>query len=584
MILQQLYADADAIYESVTGHDLPPPMFDEEVVHWIVPLDRDGNFAGEMIWIDTRHEVPHNYGRSSDVVPNLLVDTAGYALGILDNNAAKKHAAFKDLLRGCVEKTKDPLAGAVLAFLDASGLPEGKVPKNLKCDATGKHRIAFTVNGAWPTNSPAVRDYWDDLTRRQCKGVDKQQGHCLVSDQPGPVESVLSCDISIGGESAPLISMNEASANSYGFSQALNGAVSRDAAERFTKALRTLMRGKQTSLRVSELTYVYWTRRGADEDVNACLEAPNTDLLDKLMKRGLFAGERVVSPAPEQFYALALSGNKTRVVFRDWLKTTLPEAKRNLTRWLKAQEIVDAATGEGEVLFGINRLAKSLYRQVPGKPPPKIPARVTRALLRTALHGDALPPDLLAKAVTRCRAAHQVSDARAALMKAALAARKENETTMSAGLDETNADPPYVCGRLLAVLDNIQYRALGKVNVTVVDRYFSAATATPQTVLTTLVKRAKKAHLPKIRRAIGWGACQREEGAIENLLGLLSPGSTAENPAMEAMPASLGPDGQAIFLLGYYHQRARYTKERNERIAEAQRLKAAKPTEPKKEN
>jgi CRISPR-associated protein Csd1 len=117
----------------------------------------------------------------------------------------------------------------------------------------------------------------------------------------------------------------------------------------------------------------------------------------------------------------------------------------------------------------------------------------------------------------------------------------DEELTM---LDETNAQPAYVLGRLFAMLESLQYAAQGRTNVTIADRYYGAASSTPNTVFP-LLERLSRHHLHKLRGERAGQAVNIEKriGAILDLL-----------PA-QPFPAVLGMEEQGLFALGYYHQR-----------------------------
>ena len=66
-------------------------------------------------------------------------------------------------------------------------------------------------------------------------------------------------------------------------------------------------------------------------------------------------------------------------------------------------------------------------------------------------------------------------------------------------LDLSNHEPAYLCGRLLAVLDAIQSRALNNPNTTIVDRFYGSASSAPASVFGTLLHGAQ-AHLSKLRK------------------------------------------------------------------------------------
>lgn len=116
---------------------------------------------------------------------------------------------------------------------------------------------------------------------------------------------------------------------------------------------------------------------------------------------------------------------------------------------------------------------------------------------------------------------------------------------MSEGLDVTRADPAYLCGRMLAVFARLQHLALGPTNATIVDRYYGAASTAPVTVFGQLVHLAQS-HLKKLAGSRK-GAAVNIEKDIEEILSKLGQ-----------WPRQLPLQEQAVFALGYYHQRAEY--------------------------
>ena len=111
-------------------------------------------------------------------------------------------------------------------------------------------------------------------------------------------------------------------------------------------------------------------------------------------------------------------------------------------------------------------------------------------------------------------------------------------------LDIDNRDPGYVLGRLFATLESVQRAALGgKVNATIRDRYYGAASATPASVLPVLLRNAQS-HFSKVRKEKP-GLAVNLERQTDAIMALL--------PA--AFPKTLGLEEQGRFAIGYYHQR-----------------------------
>ena len=113
-------------------------------------------------------------------------------------------------------------------------------------------------------------------------------------------------------------------------------------------------------------------------------------------------------------------------------------------------------------------------------------------------------------------------------------------------LDPQNLSPAYRLGRLFSVLEKIQEEASPGLNATIRDRYYGAASSTPVSVFTTLL-RLKNHHLGKLSnrgRAVN----------LERLIGEIMDG-------LLDFPKHLTLPEQGRFALGYYHQRqAFFTK------------------------
>ncbi len=121
--------------------------------------------------------------------------------------------------------------------------------------------------------------------------------------------------------------------------------------------------------------------------------------------------------------------------------------------------------------------------------------------MRAILSG--LPyPETLYVCMRRIRAEQDVTYPRAALIKACInrKTRRDNPATeeeLHVSLDPANSNMGYRLGRLFAVLEKVQEEASPGLNATIRDRYYGAASSTPVTVFSNLLKLSKH-HLAKI--------------------------------------------------------------------------------------
>jgi CRISPR-associated protein Csd1 len=168
---------------------------------------------------------------------------------------------------------------------------------------------------------------------------------------------------------------------------------------------------------------------------------------------------------------------------------------------------------------------------------------------------------LLYQAVRRNRAEQKVTRQRAALIKLVLLSQSpitQEHSMIHLDLENTNA--AYRCGRLLAVLAEVQRQAQGK--AVIVDRFFGTASAAPASVFGRLLRGAQP-HFAKLERDKRGVAIRLQERLEEVMSGLTQ------------FPHTLTLEEQALFALGFYHQRA---YDRAQMHAAVERKRAAMPT------
>jgi CRISPR-associated protein Csd1 len=564
MILEKLF---DFAKEQMV---LPPVMYSDQKIRWLIDLNLDGTLKGKFVpWggetkANKRGEstvVPF-VGRTVGVKPKLLADSVEYVLGVgradsKPERVSDCHQQFKALIRKCSAITQEPKLVAVQTFLDnwnPSQLNEC-LPDGFKIDKFDpSENITFRVNGVVLADArmqiKPIEQFWADYT----SGADDTEKEpapimtCLITGQEAEVAQRMPVLIKglIGGQPSgtALVSANSDPFTSYGLKNSLSSPISRDAAEKFAKALNHLLADDQSRLYVGSTAYVFWTRKKTEFDPIGFLKAPDPQAVKNLIESPM-SGSQVYSDTDDQFYALSLSASMARSVVRDWLETTIPKVRDNLKQWFIHQKMVDSYGAEGRSL-SVYALAASAYRDASKEMQPTVPT----ALIRHALSGGRLPDDLLVKVVRRNRAEQEVTYPRAVLIKLVLISQgKLNMVDM----DALNPNPPlsspenaaYHCGRLLAELEAIQKTAQGNINATLVDRYYGAASSTPAKAFAPLM-RGVQTHLSKLRKNSP-GLYKLCDQNLEEIM---------SNFHERKFPSTLVMSDQAIFALGYYHQRA----------------------------
>lgn len=550
---------------ALQSDDVLPAGYQHQPIRYIFRIDRDGNLLGVLDTAGkenrnrgTSHPAPH-VKRTVGINPKLLADTAEYVLGIARNDPQKpanpervvrQHEAFVALVQACADTTGDATVRAVLAFLQAPMPTLDTLPEDFDPAATLTFRVVLpgSPEGVLPISVPSVQAFWASHLAPAEAGEATTGMTCIVCGNRGPVleRHPLKIKGIPGGQiQKDLISANKDAFLSYGLKASQVAPTCPACAEAYGNALNALLASKATSLWTKELAYAFWPARPdhpAGQRVVGLLAEPqaHSGEVRELLKSFYAGKEQSLSLDPARFYAAAFGASGARVVVKDWIDTTVGEALIRLARYFALQELVQWDGAESSPI-PVSWIANATVHRT-GTPSPI----VSKSLVRLALAGGPLPMDLLYLAVKRNRAEQGVSRERAVLIKMVLGSQsqmRKEEIEQMTHLNDGNTDPAYLCGRLLATLDRIQYLALGRTNAGVVDKYYGTASSAPASVFGTLIHGAQN-HLHKMQRDKPGAYTNLERQLEEIMLPLVS------------FPRTLTLEEQGLFALGFYHQRA----------------------------
>jgi len=501
-----------------------------------------------------RSPVPRNAG----LYPLLAADDVKYVLGAgpwttkgQEENNRERHQAFANLVRTAATATKDGALEACSRFYDRRDQVE--LARVALRDAKPGAIIALSVNGP-VVQRAAVRSYWRThyAAASGSRTAKSGPGQCLISGRIGPIapthEKIKG--LGLGGQAAgvSLMSFDKEAFQSYGWEQNANSPVAPDRAMAYVLALNHLLRRDNGHRRdVAGVAFVFWTREASGFDPMAVV-----DQADEAQVNALLGLDPRVDPDPNQFYMAGFSANGARMLIRYWVSDSLGHVKANLKEWFAGQQIMDVYSAAIAPPPKLWQLLAALDRE--GKPP----SDRTLALLRRAIEGQAQPLGyrILTAALARLRVEkkERLDPHRIGLVRLCLndRIRTKGESLMTEALDLREQHPAYLCGRLLAIYESIQYNSAGetKVNQTVADRYYSLASTRPALAFPKLADLGQK-HLRKLRRDKR-GAMVRLEQQLQDILGSIERESGCH------FPTSLDLDGQGRFVLGYHHQRAEH--------------------------
>ncbi len=498
---------------------------------------------------------------------NLLWDNASFVFGT-GNKGSTKLASFVDTLDTWLGKLYDPGVDAVRRFClnlqNHSEAASALITRFQAEEDFGKRDPVLIFRLVSDTESvhlrPAVRSVYESALAASKSGSDLR-GNCLVTGEINvplaPNESVIKGVW--GGQPAGcnIVSFNARAFESYGKRErnGENAPVSIQASFAYTTALNHLLASKQR-IQVGDTSTVFWAEEpheleSAMVDLFGEPIRDNTDKNTDAVKALYYAiatGKFSVGGLDTRFHVLGLAPNTARISIRFWETATAAELAGRIKQHFDDLSVVHADY-EPEHL--------SLFRLLTGlallNKADNIPPNLGGEVMRAILEGLPYPTGMLNLAVSRCRAEQKATYARAATIKASLNRwirfRKTQEKEFLPMLDPSNVNPAYRLGRLFASLEKIQEEASPSLNATIRDRYYGAASSTPVTVFTTLL-RLKNHHLVKLSP----GRATQMERLLGEILGEIAD-----------FPRQLTLQDQGRFALGYYHQRqAFFTKSTSE--------------------
>lgn len=558
----------DRLVHYARSHGLTAePGFVPRAIRWVIVCDRAGKFL-ELTDLATPEE---RNGRTFPKCPELslseikrggsgcrhfLVDSADVVALFTDTpedpKILAKHAYFTNLLRQAAQVMPD-LAAAALALSDPEsrkaiqdGLQAGK--------AKPTDRMTFAVFGAeplYPVESSAWHDWWRQFRRglSRDENLSKAAGtvRCLASGElvePAPTHPKIAGLSDVGGIAMgdSLASFKQEAFCSYGLVQAANAPVSEEIASEYRAALNELIKNHSRRLVHSKVVHWFKDRVTPQEDPLAWLDEDDTvqeasaqqraqELLDAIRtgRRPDLLGNR--------YYALTLSGAAGRVMVRDWMEGSFEELVKNIDDWFEDLAIVRR---DGSGLAPSPKFRAALFSLA--REPKDLSPTLEAPLYRAAVRNEPIPLQVRNLALARFKIDVLDPDkpfnhARMGLLKASLI--RQGDRHMQPYLNEDHPDPAYHCGRLMAMLAAVQYRALGDVGASVIQRYYAAASTTPALVLGRLT-RTSQFHLDKLDR----GLARWYEKRIAETWGHLR----------DAVPQTLTLEEQSLFALGYYQQ------------------------------
>ncbi|KYC77226.1 MULTISPECIES: type I-C CRISPR-associated protein Cas8c/Csd1 [Heyndrickxia] len=531
------------------ANDLPPVGYARKSYQWFVVITHDDRFEFIQAERGEQRVIP-NRSRQSGVSPILLTDKAEYVFQLPKNpananRAAERHLAYLKLLKECCEATRNEVVQKIVRILESKSwqLPDGMKPDDF---------ILFrTEAGDFPHEDNKVKKFWEDFLLKN-SSKEENDSVCFICGRTAPAVKRHTIEFSLGKERTKLISANKSAYFSYGLENSEIAPTCFACEQKYGQALSYLLRkypnkkqhGGPHMMEIGNVTYVYWTVQNDPETTSmfTSLSDPDPDAVQRILSSPFRRTENYASL--DRVSILALSANKARMVVRDYAEPPVWEVQAQIRRYFDAQQVVGAPKPASIYL-----LAACMYRD--GRK--EMRKEDVLDWMNWALYGKRLSERIVAKIVRRIQARGGMTWIHAAAIRSWLISQNKEEWTVD--LDHARITPPYLCGRLFAVLEAVQYEAV-RGNETIASRFYAAASSTPRTIFGLLMRNSKW-HLSKIGKE-NKGYEVRYQQRIQLITGQL-----------KEFPAVLDLQGQAEFALGYYHERQDIYKKKEDMPADS---------------
>lgn len=567
MILKALYD-----YYNRCGDKIAPLNMAYVPFYYAIVIDNGGNFIRLETLGNGDDGLPlltfRPEERTSAPIAHMLGDNGSYVLGLknvkVDTNFnyekeikanQKNHKCFRqnvDLLFQELPNNVNVLA--IHSFYQRYGIA---TIKEMEQDANWKDfckhldkNITFRIQG---DEKLAASD--TDVIKQKEKNIinENKEAICLITGyKRKPVSTTYSTFV--GGKSnAKLVAFQINSGyDSYGKKMGMNAPISEEAEFKYTTALlKLLSKGSHNKFKLGDRTFVFWASSNDEasqkmEDglfellgfSDESVDDPNAKIEEVRKVFQTISSGELKTNLDDRFYILGLAPNAARIAVVYWSETSLKEFAAKIEQHFYDMEIVDNRK-ERKPYMGLRNMLSTVTQ---GGKLSDVTPNLPESVAKSIFEGIPYPYTLFSSCIRRIRAERgDIRITRAAIMKAYLNRLDEkNLKKITIMLDKQDHNPGYLCGRLFAVLENLQFAANGQESIRA--SYMNAASSTPSAVFPTILK-LSNSHYSKLAKD--------KKG-----LAIFFDNQKKEIMAMiQDFPDTLGLSDQGRFFLGYYHQK-----------------------------
>ena len=321
----------------------------------------------------------------------------------------------------------------------------------------------------------------------------------------------------------------------------LNAPMTKREAFAYVEALNAMMSMEEYRQILQDGTVIFqWTEAGTPamlSELDSQQELLN-ELVSKIADgKPMRLKDNIFSP-DIRFYVLVMKANGGRASVKMFYDNTYRELVKKYKQYADETSIGNFELAD-KYAIACSTLSDGEQQSKSGK---TRKGRICFELQNAILYGTRYPDYVCSQIIERCMAENDAPRTAAAFCKAWLIRNKGEN--MEKNIDAENRSVGYLLGRLFAVLEKTQKDAklvTGKVvDLTIKDKFFSAAATTPRSTFSLLLER--NAVYSRALSKFGRGKALEE--------------ATAELVSrIEKFPARLTLEEKSEFMVGYYQQK-----------------------------
>ena len=584
MVIKELAEYYDLLYSQ---GKIISPDFEEVPITYLVVLTLDGRIESISNWrirdvvldkkgkekerfLPRRVIMPKRFSKAGST--NIVEHRPDYLFGLqvakdggltpeskLDNLRKHHITCVKENIR-FLDDIQTPVATAYKNFL-LNWNPENETENEWLLqiiDELEKATFAFALSGESPIllhEDPEVKEKWEAVADGFFPNSGGK-GQCCISGEVDDIPLTHNRLKGVPGAQSrsSLVCYNNDSELSYNKIQSQNASIGMKVMKKYVAAFNYLMEKREHRIIFDDLTILFWSASGntIDEEIlrKFLSEFDQETGWEEIFKEALMKAKKwkisrdnvdelTEVSQDRDFYVLGLKPNGGRVAVVFFYHDQFPEL---LSRIAAFEDEIQ--TGDKPFILTINQVRYALLSKSK-----KVNYGLLEEIQKSVLEKLPYPASMAVSILSLISRDGNLSRTRMGLMKAYL--RRNHKEALNMGLDRSNKNKAYLCGRLFAVARKVQEDGARRdINRTLFDKYFKQIRISPESTIPR-VRDSYEYYLKKVKNPGRYG---KEMTEITELMDGVYPTGPQD------------PKDQILFLTGYDDQYNNFFKKAEEAV------------------